>query len=185
MDDPSLVTAIATAVIAVFAMVQVGLEALRRREARQAAGVRVLGPAWILRAGLEEAIRDAYSRPQIEGWASSAERVIERLGVEERAMELLTAGSHARRKLRKKVQLVFSGYLEARQAFNRIRHFPLSGRDSHGGPIHTEEERIQKRELVTETLKTIGETVRVLETMAPRQVYEPNLPEGVPRILRE
>ena len=155
-------TGFATAVIAVFAMVQVALEWYRIRDRTRSLEIELLGPAWLARRSLEEDLRDAQSTDSPTHWTSRDLLGHRRDRIERQVLQVLELSAQAGGQTAKHGAKTFAAWLAYADRRNRI-----SG-------LLSEPE--QKR-LFSQTIQRLVKVIDELQALAPRRQDEPRLPE--------
>lgn len=155
-------TGLATAVIALFAIVQVVMEWNRIRDRRRSLKIQLLGPAWLARRSLEEDLREAQSTDSPTHWRSRdiLGRRLDR--IEKQVLQMLELSAQAGGQTAKHGANTFAAWLAYADRRNRILGLLSEG---------------EQKRLFSQTIQRLVKVIDELQTFAPRRQDEPRLPE--------
>ncbi len=164
--EPNHLTAVATAVLAVFAGVQVTREILSSRRRRATTERRLAGVAWLARRSCEVTLRSApgIGNSYAIAFGFSKAPGLDRL--QRHFREVLALSSAVGGTVAEQGKTAFEGFLAAADRFNEMVSPTTPATASLSvGPV-----------LCEEALGFLNDAVVALEQLAPRRPHEPNLP---------
>lgn len=155
-------TGLATAVIALFAIVQVVMEWNRIRDRRRSLKIQLLGPAWLARRSLEEDLREAQSTDSPTHWRSRDILGCRLDRIEKQVLQMLELSAQAGGQTAKHGANTFAAWLAYADRRNRILGLLSEG---------------EQKRLFSQTIQRLVKVIDELQTFAPRRQDEPRLPE--------
>ena len=156
------ITTFATVVVAVFIVVQVGIEVWRDYDRKRSLREQVVGPAWLARRSLEEDVRSTLTSTSPVGWAAYQDKVrIDR--VERQMLEVRELSAKAGGSTLAEGRSAFMAWIAYADRANKLR---TAGQESW-----SEQNRLYRE--VTTPLVTL---IEKLEVIAERHEDEPKRP---------
>lgn len=174
-DHPELVVAFASLVLAGFAGVQIVLDLLRRRRMSAIARATIVGPSWLARRTLEEAIRHAGRMDNPLDWSRTVGDSRSLNPVQEQMLEVVRLGAEAGGATAKAAGAAFREFLAYADRVNYAQAVHATTVET-GYTTHSPEELETIRSTVSEAIEHLQATVEELTVLAPRQRFEPKLP---------
>ncbi len=194
VDNPQIVAAASTVLLAVFAAVQIGIELSRKADLRRASASKAVGPAWLARRNCEAVLTNAVGQQTAYTWWETASSRGTLNKLQDNMLDMLGHAADAGGGTARAARAAYAHFLAFADIVNDSNSFRATGVDARGGVRPTADERIAANAAAKDAINHLFLAVEELENLASRHAHEapvmdkqqmPLLADKTPRALSE